>query len=163
MFNVTFPALGLEFEINRVAFSVAGLDIYWYAIFISIGLLLGMLYFIRFSAKFGINTDRGLDVIILAGIAAIIGARLYYVAFSPYPIDSWQDIFNLRNGGLAIYGAVIAAFVVAIPVCKLRKVPILPMFDVCAIGFLIGQGVGRWGNFFNQEAFGTNTTSIFGM
>ncbi len=163
MYNVSFPALGLEFTIDRVAFSVAGFDIYWYALCITAGLLLGIMYFIFAAKKFGFDPDKGIDVLIVGGIAAVIGARLYYVIFSPFPIESFMDIINIRNGGLAIYGAVIAAFAVAIPMCKLRKVPVLPLFDAVAIGFLIGQGVGRWGNFFNQEAFGTNTTSLFGM
>ncbi len=163
MYNVSFPAIGLELTINNVAVSIGGFNIYWYGICIALGMTLGLVYFFFSSKKFGIDPDRGLDVIIVSGIAAIIGARAYYVIFSPYPMDSFMDIIDIRDGGVAIYGSIIAAFLVGIPMCKIRKVPLLPMFDVAAIGFLIGQGVGRWGNFFNQEAFGTNTDSIFGM
>ncbi len=163
MYNVAFPALGLELSINPVAFSIGGFSIYWYGICIALGMSLGLVYFFYASKKVGIDPDRGLDVIIVSGIAAIIGARLYYVIFSPYPMESFMDIIDIRDGGVAIYGSIIAAFLVGIPMCKFRKVPLLPMFDVAAIGFLIGQAVGRWGNFFNQEAFGTNTDSIFGM
>ncbi len=163
MYNVSFPALGLDLTINPVAFSVGGFEIYWYGICIALGMSLGLVYFFFASKKVGIDSDRGLDVIIVSGIAAIIGARVYYVIFSPYPMDGLLDMIDIRDGGVAIYGSIIGAFLVGIPMCKFRKVPLLPMFDVAALGFLIGQAVGRWGNFFNQEAFGTNTDSIFGM
>ncbi len=163
MYNVTFPELGLDLAINPVAFSIGGFNIYWYGICIALGMSLALVYFFYNSKKFGIDPDKGLDVIIVSGIAAILGARIYYVIFSPYPFDNFLDMIDIRDGGVAIYGAVLAAFLVAIPMCKARKVALLPMFDIAAIGFLIGQCIGRWGNFFNQEAFGTNTDSIFGM
>ncbi len=163
MYNVSFPTLGIELEVSRIAFSIGNINIYWYGICIVIGILIGLLYF-NFKAKsFGIDPDRGLDVIIISGIAGVIGARVYYVIFSPTPFDSFIEMIDIRNGGLAIYGAIIGAFVVALLACRLRKVPLLPMFDIAVVGFAIGQACGRWGNFFNQEAFGTNTDSVFGM
>ena len=89
--------------------------------------------------------------------------RLYYVALSPYQYHSLKDVLAIRDGGLAIYGGIIGAFLFGGLACKWRKVPVLPMFDLAAMGFLIGQGCGRWGNFFNQEAFGCNTTLPWGM
>ncbi len=163
MYNVSFPALGIDLEISRVALSIGNFNIYWYGVCIVVGILIGLLYFNFKARSFGIDPDRGLDVIIISGIAGVIGARVYYVIFSPTPFDSFLQMIDIRTGGLAIYGAIIGAFVVALLACRLRKVPLLPMFDIAVVGFAIGQACGRWGNFFNQEAFGTNTDSVFGM
>ena len=161
--HVQFPALGLELTLDRVAFTIGNLNVYWYGICIALGLGLALLYVFSQCRNFGIDDNRFIDVIMLCTLFAIIGARLYYVAFAPIPYDNLWDIINIRDGGIAIYGAVIAAFVSGIFVCKWRKVPMLPAFDLAAIGFLIGQGLGRWGNFFNQEAFGVNSTGLLGM
>lgn len=163
-FKISFPKLGWEFDINPTAFTVFGIDIQWYGIIITVGLVLAMLYCFPRMKRFGIDADRAIDAVIGGVIGGIIGARTYYVLlrWDQYSGD-WKSIFNLRNGGLAIYGGLIGAVVFGLLVCKLRKVKMLPMLDIAVIGFLIGQGVGRWGNFVNQEAFGTNTDSIFGM
>lgn len=161
---VSFPELGWSFTVNRVAFSIGGFDVYWYGILIGIGLLLGIWYALRHAREFGIDSDRMLDVIIVGTIFGIIGARLYYVIFAaPGEFTSFADILNMRKGGVAFYGMVIGALLSALITCKVRKVKLLPMVDVATIGFLIGQGVGRWGNFINQEAFGTNTSLPWGM
>ena len=160
---VQFPGLGLSFEINRVAFSIGGFDIYWYGILIGTGMLLALLWAFRVAPKIGINVDRMIDVIFIGAIMAIVCARAYYVAMAPFDYDSFWEMLDIRDGGIAIYGAVIGAFVFGGLACRWRKVPMLPMFDVAAVGFLIGQAVGRWGNFVNQEAFGTNTTAPWGM
>jgi phosphatidylglycerol:prolipoprotein diacylglycerol transferase len=114
--------------------------------------------------RFGLDVDRAIDVVIGGVIGGIIGARTYYVLlrWDEYSGD-WKKIFNLRGGGLAIYGGLIGAIIVGLIICKIRKVKMLPMLDIGVMGFLIGQGIGRWGNFVNQEAFGSNTDSIFGM
>lgn len=161
--HVSFPGLGLEMDINRVAFTVFGIPIYWYGVCIALGLLLGMLYAFRYAKSYGIDADRMVDVIFVSTIAAIIGGRAYYVATAPFEYTSFFEMIDIRLGGIAIYGGVIAAFLVGALMCRLRKVPILPMFDLAAQGFLIGQCIGRWGNFFNQEAFGGNTTLPWGM
>lgn len=163
-FKISFPRLGWEFDINPTAFTVFGIDIQWYGIIITVGLVLAMLYCFPRMKRFGIDADRAIDAVIGGVIGGIIGARTYYVIlrWDQYSGD-WKSIFNLRNGGLAIYGGLIGAVVFGLLVCKLRKVKMLPMLDIAVIGFLIGQGVGRWGNFVNQEAFGANTGSIFGM
>ena len=161
--HVTFPGLGLSMTINRVAFTVFGVPVYWYGICIALGLVLGLAFAFSKARSYGIDSDRMIDVVMLATLCAIVGARAYYVVFAPFEYESLWDMINLRDGGLAIYGGVLAAFVSALFLCRWRKVPTLPMFDLAAMGFLIGQGLGRWGNFFNQEAFGTNTTLPWGM
>lgn len=161
--HVSFPGLGLEMEINRVAFTVFGVPIYWYGVCIALGLLLGMLYAFRYAKSYGIDADRMVDVIFASTIAAIIGGRAYYVATAPYEYQSIWEMIDIRLGGVAIYGGIIAAFAMGALMCRVRKVPMLPMFDLAAQGFLIGQCLGRWGNFFNQEAFGGNTTLPWGM
>ena len=161
--HVSFPGLGLEMEINRVAFTVFGVPIYWYGVCIALGLLLGMLYAFRYAKSYGIDADRIVDVIFASTIAAIIGGRAYYVATAPFEYQSIWEMIDIRLGGIAIYGGIIAAFAMGALMCRVRKVPMLPMFDLAAQGFLIGQCLGRWGNFFNQEAFGGNTTLPWGM
>lgn len=160
---VQFPGLGWEFEINNVLVQIGGFRIYWYGFIIACGLLLALLFGFRNARRFGINTDRMTDVIIVAVICGVVGARAYYVIFSPYHYTSLWQMINLRDGGLAIYGGIIGGFLGGLLMCRARKVPVLPMFDVAAMGYLIGQGIGRWGNFFNQEAFGINTTLPWGM
>lgn len=161
--HVSFPGLGLEMEINRVAFTAFGVPIYWYGVCIALGLLLGMLYAFRYAKSYGIDADRMVDVIFASTIAAIIGGRAYYVATAPFEYQSIWEMIDIRLGGIAIYGGIIAAFAMGALMCRVRKVPMLPMFDLAAQGFLIGQCLGRWGNFFNQEAFGGNTTLPWGM
>lgn len=160
---VEFPALGLKMEINNIAFSIGDFSVYWYGLLIGGGMLLALLFCFSKARSFGIDDDKLVDVVFVTTIIAIIGARAYYVMFAPFKYESFWDMINIRDGGLAIYGAVICAAVFGTLMCKWRKIPILPSLDIAAMGFLIGQGVGRWGNFFNQEAFGANTNSLFGM
>ena len=157
---------GLKLNLDRVAFTIPignGYDIYWYAIIIAAGLLLAMLYGFKRAPKFGIDTDKMIDVVLVSFICAFVGARAYYLIFDGKPLSSFGEIFAVRNGGLAIYGGVIGAFVSGFIMCCVKKIKVLAMYDLAALGFLIGQGIGRWGNFFNQEAYGTHTDSIFGM
>ncbi len=160
---VEFPKLGWSFTVNRVAFRLFGLDIYWYAVIIAAGFLLALIYGLRLAKKSGLDENRFLDVIIVSTLAAFIGARLYYVIPKLDEFHSFADVINIRNGGMGIYGGVITAFVVGYFMCRWRKVPVGTAFDIASLGFLIGQGVGRWGNFVNQEAFGANTTLPWGM
>lgn len=149
--------------IDRVMFTIPGTDIkiYWYGFIIALGVLLAMIYGFKKMRPAGIDPDRGTDVVIGGFIGGILGARLYYILF-----DSelgFKDFFNIRNGGLAIYGGIIGAILVGAIVAKIRKLKVVTMLDVAAPCFLIGQCIGRWGNFFNQEAFGTNTDLPWGM
>ena len=160
---VEFPGLGISLEINNVAFTVFGVPIYWYGVFIGVGMLLAVLFAFQNATRFGVDSDRMIDVITVGLICAIVGGRLYFLAFSDLEYKTFFDIINLRGGGIAIYGGIIGGFLGAGITCKLRKVPVLPLFDLAGMGFLIGQALGRWGNFFNQEAFGTNTNLPWGM
>ncbi len=161
---VNFPKLGIDFKIERIAFTVGGMPIYWYGVIIGLGLVLGVLLSYYNAKKVGVNRDRLIDVLIGAIIGGVIGARIYYVVFSwdEYKYDLKQ-IFAIRNGGLAIYGALILGVAALVLMCRIRKVKLLPALDACAPGILLGQAIGRWGNFVNAEAYGTNTNSIFGM
>ena len=163
MFHVQFPGLGLEFTIDRVALSIGGFNIYWYGVVIAAGMLLAMAFAFHYAADFGIDSDRLVDVVCIGTVMAIVCARIYYIAFAPFKYESVWDMIDIRQGGIAIYGAIIGAFVFGGLAARWRKVPLLPLFDLVGMGFLIGQGIGRWGNFFNQEVFGVNTTLPWGM
>ena len=163
MFHVQFPGLGLEFTIDRVALSIGRFNIYWYGVVIAAGMLLAMAFAFHYAADFGIDSDRLVDVVCIGTVMAIVCARIYYIAFAPFKYESVWDMIDIRQGGIAIYGAIIGAFVFGGLAARWRKVPLLPLFDLVGMGFLIGQGIGRWGNFVNQEAFGTNTTLPWGM
>lgn len=162
--EIVFPKLGIDIHVNSEAFTVFGATVTWYGVIITVGMLLAMIYGFSRMRSFGLDSDRAIDGVIGGVIGGILGARIYYIIFhwSEYAGD-WKAIFNIRNGGLAIYGGIIGAMLIGSLICKLRKVRLLPMYDVTALGFLIGQAIGRWGNFTNHEAFGSNTDSIFGM
>ena len=163
--TLSFPGLGLEFELSRVAFTVGNFPIYWYGITFALAFLVGYLYFQFRAKKIGIHPNTGFDVVFWAIIGGMIGARLYYVVFqweALYAADPMK-VFSIREGGLAIYGGVIGAIAVGLLVCKIKKVPILPMLDIGMPALLLGQAIGRWGNFFNIEAFGGNTDMPWGM
>lgn len=163
VYHVQFPGLGLDLTVNRVALAIGGFNIYWYGVIIAAGMLLAMLYAFRNAVDYGIDSDRLVDVVAIGTVMAIVCARIYYVAMAPFAYQSLWEMIDIRKGGIAIYGAVIGAFVFGALAAKWRKVPPLPLFDLVSLGFLIGQGIGRWGNFVNQEAFGTNTTLPWGM
>ena len=156
---LSFPGLGLEFELDRVAFSLFGMNIYWYGVIIAVGFILAVLYGCRKAAPFGVDQDKVLDMLFAAVPAALIGARAYYVIFNIdiYRVGGkldWGAVIDVRDGGLAIYGGIIAAVVAAVIYCRVRKQPFWSYADCGAYGFLIGQLVGRWGNFVNIEAYG---------
>lgn len=150
--------------IDRVLFKIPGLgiEIYWYGFLIGVGILLAMLYGYRKMRPCGIDPDRATDAVIGGVIGAIFGARLYYIVFNTEGMKL-SEFFNIRDGGLAIYGGLIGAILVGGIITKLRGLRLTAMLDVTAPCFLIGQCIGRWGNFFNQEAFGTNTGKPWGM
>lgn len=140
------------------------LTIRWYGVIIAFGLTLAVLFGGRKAYVWKMDINKMLDVLIYGAVGGILGARLYYV-FSKWDYYSvhLDEIFQIWNGGLAIYGGLIGGILVALIVCKVEKLNILNLLDLCGMSFLIGQGIGRWGNFANQEAFGTNTDSFIGM
>lgn len=162
--QVVFPKFGIDFNISDTMFTIFGIEIKWYGFLIAIGMLIAMVYAFKNMKSYGIDPDRAIDVVIGGVIGGLIGARAYYVIFN---WDSYSGDFlkmiNIRNGGLGIYGGIIGAILAGAIVAKIRKVKLMPLLDLVGIGFLVGQGIGRWGNFINQEAFGCNTDSIFGM
>lgn len=162
--TVLFPGLGLQLELNPIAFTLFGWPIHWYGVIIAAGFLLAVLYCSHISPRFGIKQDDLLDVLIAGVPLGIVGARLYYIIF-------YLDLFRradgsldfgamvrIWDGGLAIYGGVIMAVLVGVVVCRIKKISFFAMADVCVFGLLIGQAVGRWGNFVNVEAYGGETT-----
>lgn len=162
--NVSFPHLGINLNINNVAFSIGNYNIYWYGIIIGIGFILAFVYAMLNLKRFKISSDKFLDCVIVGLITAIIGARLYYVLFSwDFYSSHPEKIFAIHDGGLAIYGGIIGALLGGCIVAKILKLNIPAILDIAALGFLIGQGIGRWGNFVNQEAFGTETDLPWGM
>lgn len=162
--NVSFPHLGINLNINNVAFSIGDYNIYWYGIIIGTGFILAFIYAMANLKRFKISSDKFLDCVIVGLITAILGARLYYVLFSwDFYSSHPEKIFAIHDGGLAIYGGIIGALLGGCIVAKILKMNIPAILDVAALGFLIGQGIGRWGNFVNQEAFGTETDLPWGM
>lgn len=166
---VSFPSLGLTFDLSPILaqFSLFGKDItiHWYGVMIAVGFFLAVVYAYVRAPQVGVDRDRMMDVVLVSTVVAVLCARLYYVIFhnASYYFSNPEKIFAIWDGGLAIYGGIIGAFVCGFVLCRVRKVSVLSLFDLAAIGFLIGQGLGRWGNFFNQEAYGGNTDLPWGM
>ncbi len=161
---ISFPGLGLSFNINPVAFSIGGKDIYWYALIILGGVLAGLALAVKSAKKRGINPDYVYDVCLYGLVAAIVGARAYYVIFD---FDSFRGnlwrIFQIWEGGLAIYGGLIGATLAGFIYCKLRDINFLKLADLCAPSILLGQAIGRYGNFVNAEVYGYATSLPWGM
>lgn len=160
---IGFPALGIKLTISRVAFTVFGHEIYWYALCILSGYLLGLLFVTKSCKKRGVNPDDIFDICFWGLIISIISARIYYCIFDWKAIGGFSGIFKIWEGGIAIYGALIGAVATAYVICKKRRLDTLNVFDICVPGLLIGQIIGRWGNFFNAEVYGHETDSLFRM
>lgn len=164
MRELSFPGLGLSFELNRVAFTVLGHPIYWYGIIIAAGFLLAVWFCSKQAGRFGIKSDDIIDMLFFAVPLCIIGARAYYVIFylDLYRrADGSLDVgrmLRIWDGGLAIYGAVIMAAIVLFLFCRFKKISFLAFADLGVYGLFIGQLVGRWGNFMNIEAYGGVTS-----
>ena len=122
-YHVQFPGLGLALTINRVAVSIGGFNIYWYGVIIAAGMMLALLYAFRNAVDFGIDSDRLVDVVAIGTVMAIVCARIYYVAMAPFQYNSIWEMIDIRLGGIAIYGAVIGAFVFGGLAAKWRKIP----------------------------------------
>ena len=164
--TISFPGLGIE-GINpprTLPFSVFGKEIYFYGLIIALGFLLAILYAKKRVKQFGTNFDLVTDAILFAVPMAIICARIYYVIFQfDYYRNNLISIFNLRQGGLAIYGGIIGGVLTILVFSRLRRMKVARVLDTVAMGVLIGQILGRWGNFFNREAFGGYTDGLLAM
>ncbi len=166
--EVLFPKLGLSLDVYEnfleIPFGGDTLTIKFYGVIIALGFTLAALFGGRKAYVWKMSLDHMVDVLIYGIIGAVIGARLYYVVFQwDYYKNNLLSIFKIWEGGLAIYGGIIGGIIAAYFVCKKTGLPFLKLLDLIGMALPIGQGIGRWGNFTNQEAFGINTTSIFGM
>lgn len=169
--KISFPGLGIdEFSVNEIAFSLFGRDVAWYGIIVTIAIAVVCTRVYVGATKLGYKVDDILDYFIYSILFGIIGARLYYVVF--YGLDryivtdggfwhnlseSFMNIIAIWNGGIAIYGGILAVALTVLVVSKIKKIPFLPILDFAGHGAMLGQAIGRWGNFFNAEAHGVKT------
>lgn len=162
--KISFPGLGIdEFSVNSEAFSIFGVSVAWYAVIITIGMVCAFLYAWQQSKKIGLTFDDICDFALWTIPIGVIGARLYYVLTSLERFETFADVINIRNGGLAIYGGIIAGAATVFTVSQIKKINFLALADCVAPGVLLAQGIGRWGNFMNGEAFGGETESFIRM
>jgi phosphatidylglycerol:prolipoprotein diacylglycerol transferase len=149
---------------NSVAFELFGIEVKWYGILISIGVLIGTILALKETEKVGIEEDDLIDLLLYAIPISLLGARIYYVIFSwDYYKNNLREILNIRAGGLAIHGGIIAAIIVAIIFSRKRNLDFWKIADCCAPSLILGQAIGRWGNYINQEAYGTPTDLPWGI
>ena len=161
---VKFTCLDKWFNVSSVFLQAGGFTIRWYGVIIAFGLTLAVLFGGRTAYKWKIDINKMIDVLIYGCFGGIIGARAYYVLSEwNYYGKHLSEIVKIWHGGLAIYGGLIGGLLAAFIVCKVEKINVLNLLDLCGMSFLIGQGIGRWGNFANQEAFGINTNLPWGM
>ena len=161
--EISFPSFGITIN-PSTGFSIGPLSIHYYGLIIATGLMLAVFYCSKRSHQFGIDEDTILDGVLWVTPVAIIFARLYYCIFSwEMYADNPIRVLYIWEGGIAIYGSVIGAILGIIIFCKVKKLRISTVLDLVSLGFLIGQFIGRWGNFFNREAFGAETESFFRM
>lgn len=157
--TVSFPGLGIDGgSLDNVAFTLPfgenGFSVMWYGVVIALGMLMAITYATYRCKQHGIKFDDLIDIAIFTILFGVIGARLYYVAFNPEGFDTIGDIINIRSGGLAIYGGIIAGAITVAVVCVVKKISWRKLFDCAGPGVMLAQAIGRWGNFFNGEAYG---------
>jgi phosphatidylglycerol:prolipoprotein diacylglycerol transferase len=163
-YEINFPHLGIYLNHVGKNIKIGNFTIAYYGIVIAIGMLLGIAAILKRAKTTGQKSDDYLDISIWSMLIGIVGARAYYVIFAwDLYKDNLLSIFNLRQGGLAIYGGIIAGVITAFVVSKIKKMNFATVADTCVLGLPIGQILGRWGNFFNREAFGKYTDSLFAM
>lgn len=162
--NIYFPHLGISFHLESRAFTLFGIDIYWYGIIITAGIILGTYLSCWIAKKEKLDPNLFMDFILYDIVFALIGARVYYVLFrwSDYK-DNLFQVFNTRQGGLAIYGGVIASILVAIIYTRCKRIKFAHFADIATFGLILGQAIGRYGNFFNKEVFGGYTDNVLAM
>ena len=155
---VEFPLINLKLQLNRIALKIGNIEIYWYAILITLAFIVSLLIYKKNNGKFEIKFADITDLAIFIIPISLISARLYYVVFNlNYYISNPTEIINTRSGGMAIYGGIIGGIITCFIFCKKRKIEILNLTDYLAPGLAIGQAIGRWGNFINVEAYGAKT------
>ena len=163
-YDIAFPNLGIYIETLRNNFRIGNFTIAYYGVIIAIGMLVGFYVAVYFGKKIGVNEDTLYDIFILVVVFGIIGARAYYVLFR---LDYYQirpyEILDIRAGGLAVFGGIILGMIAIIIYCIIKKVNILTVLDATMIGVVVGQAIGRYGNFFNMEAFGGYTNNLLAM
>lgn len=161
-FLVSFPRLGLKFNIDSTI-SIGSLEIRWYALFIVTGIILAVIFAVWEGKRTGVSVDTIMDIVLICVPWAIVGARIYYVIFKWKDYNNFWDIFKIWEGGLAIYGGIIAGVAAGLIYCHVKKISRGELFDLAGFGFFIGQSLGRWGNFMNGEAYGNPTDLPWGM
>ena len=164
--DIWFPNLGIYFEsISQVIFSPFGFDIYWYAVLIVIGIIAAYLLAVWYARRTGQKADDYTDLLMLGVALAFVGLRVYYLVFNwdMYRNQPISRLFDIRGGGLAIYGGIVGALLAGVIIGAVKKIPFTKLADTCAPSLLLGQVIGRFGNFFNREAFGGYTNSLFAM
>ena len=159
--SIRFPHLGIYLPNVGKTISVFGFDIAYYGITIAIAMIVGISIALHEAKRTGQNQDTYLDLLMLTMLTSVVGARIYYVIFSwsNYK-DNLGEILNIRNGGLAIYGGIIAGVITVFVYSKITKMKFLQIADTVCMGLAAGQIIGRWGNFFNREAFGEYTNNV---
>ena len=161
---ITFPEFNIYLKISNIAFQIGNIKIYWYAIFIDLSFIIGILGIKKECKKNKIDYENILELIIIIIPISIIFARLYYVIFNlDYYLEDPLEIINIKNGGLAIYGGILGAVIAILIYATKNKMHVLNIFDICVPYLALGQAIGRWGNFFNKEAYGIETNNIFRM
>ena len=162
--SIIFPNLHISLENVGKGFYIGSFFIAFYGIIIAIGMLVGVSFILKEAKRVGYDEDKFLDICIITIIFGVIGARIYYVIFAwDYYKDNPLSVFNIRQGGLAIYGGVLAGIATVYVLSRIKKMNFLGVLDVAIFGVVIGQIFGRWGNFFNREAFGQYTDGLFAM
>lgn len=165
IYHISFPKLNIHINLSPVAFIFGNFNVRWYGIILAIGFLLGYLYVLKHSKKFGISKEDISNLSLISSFFAIICARVYYILFYPgdFYLKNPLKIFMISEGGIAIYGAIIGGVLSVLIFSRIKKINVWRLLDIMSLGTLIGQTVGRWGNFVNQEAFGTITNLPWGM
>ena len=165
MMNVIkFPGIGLEFNINRVLFSFGNVNIYWYGFLIVVAFIISLILLKKVAKEKNIDYEKILELFVLIVPISIICARMYYIIFNlDYYLNNPKDIININSGGLAIYGGIIGGVISIYLYSKFAKINFKTIIDMVVLVLPLGQAIGRWGNFFNVEAYGSITGSIFRM
>ncbi len=161
---VTFPELGINLQVPQIAFSIFNMNVYWYAVCIVFGVIVALILAKLSEEKFYIDYNQMLEIMLITLVFGVIGARIYYIIFNfEYYSQNIVEILNIKNGGLAIYGGIIAGMITIVKMCKKYDIKVLDFLDYIVPFVSIAQSIGRWGNFFNVEAYGSQTQSFLRM